>query len=122
MLRSAGLVAVVLIAVLHLWILVMESFLWQSKAIRKRFGMDEAKAALTAQMAKNQGLYNGFLAAGLIWALFTQDPEQLLFRATFFLACIAVAGVVGAITAMSSILYVQTVPALIALGLLWASR
>ena len=105
MLRSAGLAAVVLIAVLHLWIMVMESFLWQTKAIGKRFRMDEAKAAMTAQLAKNQGLYNGFLAAGLIWALVTADPDQQLARATFFLGCVAVAGVVGAITAMGSILY-----------------
>lgn len=120
--RSAALAAVVFIALLHVWIMIMESVLWQTPAVRKVFRNDAQKAETTAILAKNQGVYNGFLAAGLVWALFAPGPEELLTRATFFLCCIAVAGVVGAVTAARNILFVQTVPAVLALGLLWASR
>jgi putative membrane protein len=119
--RSLALVLIGLNALIHLYILVLESFLWRTPAGRKRFRMSEEKAEMTWVMAANQGLYNGFLAAGLVWAL-VSPPEQLLPRATFFLACIAIAGVVGAATAMKTILYIQTVPAVLALAALWASR
>jgi putative membrane protein len=112
-------VALVLVALLHLYILALEMFLWRTRA-RRVFRMTAEKAEATAQLAGNQGLYNGFLAAGLLWAL-VSGPE-LVPRATFFLLCIAAAGAYGAATVQRSILYVQTVPALVALAALWSSR
>jgi len=84
-------------------------FLWRGRA-RKVFRMSVEKAEMTAQMAQNQGLYNGFLAAGLIWALIAGVEH-----APFFLICVAVAGIFGAITVQKTILYVQTLPAALAL-------
>jgi len=98
-----------LVAVIHLYILVLEMFLWRGRA-RKVFRMSVEKAEMTAQMAQNQGLYNGFLAAGLIWALIAGVEH-----APFFLICVAVAGIFGAITVQKTILYVQTLPAALAL-------
>ena len=118
--RAAALALTALVAVIHLYILVLEMFLWNTPRGRKTFKMDEAKAAATQVLAANQGLYNGFLAAGLLWAL--ASGAELLPRATFFLACVAVAGLYGAATVGIRILYVQTVPALLALAALWASR
>ena len=114
--RTAALVLVALVAVIHLYILALEMFLWRTRGL-KVFRMTAEKAETTAVLAQNQGLYNGFLAAGLFWALLS-GPE-LLPRATFFLACVAVAGVFGAVTAAKQILYVQTVPAVLALAALW---
>jgi putative membrane protein len=117
--RTLALVLVALVALLHLYFLVLEMFLWRTRA-RRVFGMSAEKAEATAQLAANQGLYNGFLAAGLLWAL-VSGPE-LLPRASFFLACVAVAGAYGAWTVRRGILVVQTVPALLALGALWLGR
>jgi len=112
-------IAVALVAVLHLWILVLEMFLWTKPAGLKAFHNTPEKAADTAVLAANQGLYNGFLAAGLIFGLlYPADPAALHIQ-SFFLACVAVAGVYGAATAAKKILYIQTVPALIALALVW---
>ena len=113
--RTIALVLVALVALLHVYFMILETFLWRTRA-RRIFGMSAEKAEATAQLAGNQGLYNGFLAAGLVWAL-ASGPE-LLPRATFFLACIAVAGVYGAITVQRTILFVQAVPALLALAAL----
>jgi putative membrane protein len=99
-----------LVALIHLYILVLEMFLWRGRA-RKVFRMSAEKAEMTAQMAANQGLYNGFLAAGLIWALIAGVEH-----APFFLICVAVAGIYGAITVQKTILYVQTIPAALALA------
>jgi putative membrane protein len=99
-----------LVAVIHLYILALEMFLWRGRA-RKVFRMSAEKAEMTAQMAANQGLYNGFLAAGLVWALIAGVEH-----APFFLICVAVAGIYGAITVQKTILYVQTIPAALALA------
>jgi putative membrane protein len=117
--RTIALALVVLVALLHLYFLVLEMFLWRTRA-RQIFHMSEEKAEATAQLAGNQGLYNGFLAAGLLWALFS--GTELLPRATFFLACVAVAGVYGAATVERRILLVQAVPAALALVALWLGR
>ena|SRR5438105_2087077 len=119
--RTAAFVLVGLVAAIHLYILVLEMFLWRTPRGRKVFRLSEQQAEMSWQLAANQGLYNGFLAAGLIWALLS-GPEQVLARATFFLACVAIAGLYGAATVMRRILYVQTIPALVALGALWAGR
>ena len=108
------------IALLHVYILVNESFRWGRPAVNKAFGVTAEQAAIMKPMAANMGLYNGFLAAGLIWGLIAQDattPSIL----TFFLACVAVAGIVGTATTRNRrIVLIQTVPAAIGLVLLWA--
>ncbi len=107
-----------LIAVLHLYILWLEMFAWESRGPKVFRSVPRDLFAPTKAMMANQGLYNGFLAAGLIWSLIAA-PEFGARIATFFLCCIVVAGVYGAATAARRILYVQAVPALLALGLLW---
>ncbi|MBW8736349.1 MAG: DUF1304 domain-containing protein [Streptomyces turgidiscabies] len=108
-------VLVGLVAALHLYILVMEMFLWQREQGLKFHGFDPEMARATAAMAANQGLYNGFLAAGLIWGLIAADPTG--FRAqAFFLSCVIVAGVYGAATANRRILFAQALPGAIALA------
>ncbi|HLS83652.1 MAG TPA: DUF1304 domain-containing protein [Arenimonas sp.] len=101
---------VVLVALLHLGFLVLEMFLWTRPAGRKVFGLDPAFARASARLAMNQGLYNGFLAAGLLWGLWLDAGGICL----FFLGCVVVAGLFGAATVKRSILYVQALPALLA--------
>lgn len=108
-----GIVVAVLIALLHLWILVLEMFRWEHPRTRAIFGTSAELAATTRVMAANQGLYNGFLAAGLIWGVLRGDNGVVL----FFLGCVAVAGLYGAATVSRRIAMVQTLPAVIA-GLL----
>ena len=105
--------AVFLVAALHVYILVLEMFLWNKPAGLKAFGQTQALADATKVLAANQGLYNGFLAAGLFWGLFTQNREFML----FFLACVLVAGIYGAMTAARKILFVQALPAAVAIAL-----
>lgn len=98
------------VAVLHLYFLVLEMFLWTKPAGRKAFGLDPAFAEASRAMAANQGLYNGFLVAGLGWGLVSGDTDIRL----FFLGCVVVAGVFGAVTVSPRILLVQAVPAALA--------
>jgi len=114
-------VLVVLVALLHLWFLVLEMFLWTKPLGLKTFRntLDHAKASAT--LAANQGLYNGFLSAGLIWGLISPDPVLGLAVKKFFLGCVIVAGIYGAATVSSRIFFIQALPALLALGLLLAS-
>ena len=116
---AIGLIA--LVALLHVWFMVLESFLWRRPYGLRTFKMDQAKADATAPLAKNQGLYNGFLAVGLAWSLVGPEPMRFPL-ALFFLSCVAVAGVVGGITASRSIFYVQLAPALLAIGALVLAR
>lgn len=109
-------VLVALIAVLHLYILVLEMFLWQAPRTRAVFGMSEDMAAKTKVMAANQGLYNGFLAAGLIWSVCLGVLTEGRAVALFFLLCVLIAGLYGAMTASRRILFVQAAPS--ALGIL----
>jgi putative membrane protein len=107
---------VALIGLLHVYILVIEMFLWDKPAGLRAFGMKQEFATATKVLAGNQGLYNGFLAAGLFWGLSlgaAGNPVKV-----FFLLCVAVAGLYGAATAARKILFVQTVPAVIALALI----
>lgn len=104
-----------LVALIHVYILVLEMFLWTRPAGRKAFGLTPEFAQATRVLAANQGLYNGFLAAGLIWGLLLGGaglPVKL-----FFLGCVLVAGLYGAATASRKILYIQALPALIGLAL-----
>ncbi|MGW1718081.1 DUF1304 domain-containing protein [Streptomyces sp. NPDC002156] len=114
-------VLVGLVAALHAYILVLEMFLWQRPPGRKFHGFDPEMALATAKMAANQGLYNGFLAAGLVWGLIAADPTG--FRAqVFFLSCVIVAGVYGAATANRRILFAQALPGAIALAAVLVAR
>ncbi len=107
-------VLVALVAVLHVGFLVLEMFLWTAPAGRRTFGTDREFAASTRALAANQGLYNGFLAAGLVWGLLAGGDLRVPVL-TFFLCCVVVAGVVGAATVSRRILLVQALPALLAL-------
>jgi putative membrane protein len=109
---------IAIIAILHLGFLVLEMFLWNHRIGRKTFQMTKEVAQSSATLAANQGLYNGFLAAGLIWGLLSGElPVKL-----FFLSCVFIAGIFGGFTAKRSILYLQALPALIGLLLLYLSR
>jgi putative membrane protein len=111
---------VALVALEHVYILVLEMFLWTTPRGLRAFGMTRSQAEATAALAKNQGLYNGFLAAGLAWSLFA-PPAYAVSLQTFFLGCVIVAGVFGAMTAKPSILFVQALPAALALLAVWAA-
>ena len=106
-------VLVALMALLHGYILVLEMFLWTTKRGRRAFGTTVEFAEASKVLAANQGLYNGFLAAGLVWALLTGGGWDGYKIAMFFLGCILVAGIYGGATANKRILYIQAIPALV---------
>jgi len=110
---------VALVAALHVYFLVLEMFLWTRPLGLKTFRNSPEKAADSAVLAANQGLYNGFLAAGLVWGLVHSAPGFGFQIKTFFLLCVVIAGVYGALTVSRRILYVQAAPAAVALILLW---
>jgi putative membrane protein len=105
------------VGVSHLGILVLEMFFWDHPVGRKIFAMTPDVSASSATLAANQGLYNGFLAAGIAWALWSDRRELKL----FFLGCVVVAGVFGGITAKTSILLTQALPAVVAFAAVLAS-
>lgn len=107
---------VVLVALLHLWFLVLEMFLWDKPAGMRTFRNTPEKAAVTKVLAANQGLYNGFLAAGLLWGLSLGAGGTNI--QLFFLGCVIVAGVYGAATVSRKILFAQALPAALAMALL----
>ena len=115
--RALSSAVILLIAALHLYFLVLEMFLWTTPLGLKTFGMTPEVARSSAVLAANQGLYNGFLAAGLVWGVLR--PGRGIKR--FFLVCVLVAGLFGGLTAKPSILFVQALPAAVALLLLWLS-
>jgi putative membrane protein len=108
-----------LIAALHVYILVLEMFLWETPRAMKAFGLTPELARQTKNLAANQGLYNGFLAAGLFWGLFL-GPEGFQVK-VFFLLCVLIAGIYGAATANKRILFIQAIPAALALLVLLIS-
>lgn len=110
-----GTALIALVALIHVWILVMEMFLWETPRVRAIFRLTPEFAAATRVLAANQGLYNGFLAAGLILALLRGVPGAGLELAHFVLACVIVAGLYGAATVGRRIIYVQAAPAALAL-------
>ena len=116
--------AAILIAVtalLHVWFLALEMFLWQRPLGMRTFRLTPEVARTTATLAANQGLYNGFLAAGLIWSLLAAEPPGFQLR-VFFLACVIVAAIYGAATVQRGILFVQGLPAALALAAVLLSR
>ena len=109
---------VVLVGLLHLWFMVLEMFLWTRPAGLKTFRNTPERAESTKVLAGNQDLYNGFLAAGLLYAAVTGSREF----AVFFLLCVVAAGLYGAWSVSRRIFYVQALPALLALAALWWAR
>ena len=110
-------VSILIVALLHIAFLVIEMFLWDTKIGLRILGHSKEKAALTKTLAVNQGLYNGFLAAGLFWGI-TLGAEGFAIN-LFFLCCIITAGLFGALTVNKTIFYIQALPAMLALLLLF---
>ena len=106
-------ILVVLVAVLHLGFLALEMFFWDHPFGRKRFGMTPEYSKASASLAANQGLYNGFLAAGLLWSLAISDANWSINVALFFLSCVFIAGLYGAATVSKRIYFVQSIPAIV---------
>jgi putative membrane protein len=106
---------VALVAFLHAYFMVLEMFLWQKPLGLRTFRNTPERAADSAPLAANQGLYNGFLAAGLVWGLVHQTPAFAFQIKVFFLACVVIAGIYGAATFSRKILYMQGTPAALAL-------
>jgi putative membrane protein len=111
-------VLIALIALLHCWFLILEMFLWTRPSGRRAFGLSEEFAQQSRALAANQGLYNGFLVAGLVWGLWLGHDGTAV--KVFFLACVLVAGVFGGLTAARKILWIQALPAAIGLLLVLA--
>ncbi len=107
-----------IVALLHVGFFALEMFFWDHPIGRKRFGMTPEFSKASATLAANQGLYNGFLAAGLIWGLVINSAPVKI----FFLICVLIAGIYGGFTARRTILYMQALPALLALILVFLSR
>ena len=110
-------ILVLIVALLHAYFLVLEMFLWTTPTGRRVFGLDAEFAEQSKALAANQGLYNGFLVAGLVWGLVADRTDVQV----FFLLCVVVAGVYGAATVNRRILFVQAVPAVLALLAVWAA-
>ncbi|MDF0707098.1 DUF1304 domain-containing protein [Flagellimonas okinawensis] len=106
------------VAILHLYFLWLEMFAWTTKAKKVFRSLPEHLFEPTKTLAANQGLYNGFLSAGLIWSLMIEDPVWQVYVAFFFLGCVSVAGIYGALTASKKIFTVQALPALLGIVLL----
>lgn len=110
-------IVIAVVAVLHLGFLILEMFLWNHPIGRKTFKMTKEVSESSATLAANQGLYNGFLAVGLTWGLLSGEFSVKV----FFLVCVLIAGIYGGVTAKRSILYIQALPALLGLVLLYLS-
>ena len=108
-----------LVAFLHVYFLILEMFLWDKPYGRKTFGLTAEYAAASKTLAANQGLYNGFLAAGLVWGLLHSVPAFAFQIKVFFLICVIIAGLYGAWSVSKRILFVQALPAAIALVLVY---
>lgn len=118
--HAAATIVIALVALLHAYFMVLEMFFWTKPLGRRAFGLSAEFAEASKRLAANQGLYNGFLAAGLVWGLLLGDAGRHI--QVFFLGCVVIAGVFGALTVSRKILWVQAVPAVIALTLLWLAR
>ncbi|CAG1018242.1 hypothetical protein BURC_02993 [Burkholderiaceae bacterium] len=110
-------ILIALVALLHVYFLVLEMFLWDKPFGRRTFGLTAEFATASKTLAANQGLYNGFLAAGLLWGLILGPTGSSV--KVFFLACVVVAGIYGAMTVNRKIFFVQAVPALAAFAALY---
>ncbi|WP_315044606.1 DUF1304 domain-containing protein [Capnocytophaga sputigena] len=115
MLEKLAVIFTVLVALEHLYILYMEMFAWETRGKAFFKSLPEHLFPETKGLAANQGLYNGFLVAGLVWSFFINDPEWSLNVRLFFLGCVAVAGTYGGLTASKKIFFAQAMPAIIAI-------
>lgn len=115
-------IIVAIVALLHLYFLWLEMFAWTTKAKKVFRQFPEDLFEPTKTLAANQGLYNGFLSAGLIWSLFIGNPEWQVYVALYFLGCVAVAGIYGALTASKKIFTIQALPALLGIALFLAHQ
>ena len=115
-LNLASSIVIALVALIHVYIFILEMFLWDKPIGLKTFGHSQAAASASKVLAANQGLYNGFLAAGLVWGLYLGTAGSAI--KFFFLGCILVAGIYGGLTAKRKILVIQAAPAAVALLLL----
>ena len=113
-------IVVTIIALMHVWFLILEMLLWDKPTGRRAFGTTAEYAAQTKVLAANQGLYNGFLAAGLCWGLLLGGSEGLHVK-LFFLGCVLVAGIYGGLTATRKVLWIQAAPAAAGLALVLLS-
>lgn len=104
-----------LICLIHMYFMFLEMKLWEKKRIRQMFGLSEELAKQTRMMAFNQGLYNGFLAAGLLWSLLSSDLNLRTQLQIFFLGCVLIAGVIGGLTVTKRIFWIQGLPAAVTL-------
>ena len=114
-------ILILTIAILHIFFLILEMFLWTKPLGLKVFRQSAQKAEASKILAANQGLYNGFLVAGLFWSLLEANPFHALSLKIFFLSCVFIAGLFGAMTVSRRIFWIQACPALIALILVWLS-
>lgn len=112
---------IVYVILFHLWAMVLEMFFWTKPLGRKTFGLSKEDAEVSKTLAANQGLYNGFLVAGLVLSFFVPNPDTTFTLQVFFLACVSLAGLYGGITAKMSIMFMQGLPAMLALALLFLS-
>jgi putative membrane protein len=112
-------IVLLVISLLHFYFLILEMFFWEKPRGLKTFGLTREQAAASKTLAANQGLYNGFLAAGLLWGVYLGDAGGSV--KIFFLCCIIIAGIYGAATANRKILFVQALPAAVGLGLVLLS-
>ena len=120
--RMLSLILVVLVAAEHLYFMYLEMFVWTTPKTRRAFGTTAEFAEASKSLAANQGLYNGFLSAGLVWSLLHPDNAFAMQLKVFFLACVIVAAIYGALSVKRSILYMQGFPAMLALAaVLYAS-
>ncbi|RIK31734.1 MAG: DUF1304 domain-containing protein [Anaerolineae bacterium] len=111
-------ILIMLVAILHLGFLALEMFFWDHPFGRKRFKMTPEYSKASASLAANQGLYNGFIAAGLVWGLIAKDASIQI----FFLVCVVIAGIYGGLTTRRTILYIQALPGLLALAAVFLAR
>lgn len=111
-----------IVAALHVYFFILEMFLWTKPIGLKVFGNSLERAQASAVLAANQGLYNGFLALGLVWAFIHPVPDFSYQIKLFFLSCVVIAGLYGAYSVSSKILFVQAMPAVVALFLLWFQK
>lgn len=121
MLATVSLILVGLVTIEHIYFMILEMFLWTTPKGRKAFGMTEEFAKSTATLAANQGLYNGFLAAGLLWSFFAEAEMAFALR-LFFLSCVVIAGIYGGLTVNKKISILQAIPAALALLCVFLGR
>ncbi len=115
-------ILIIFVALEHLYFMYFEMFAWETIGKKTFKSLPEHLFTPTKALAANQGLYNGFLAAGLIWIILINDPMWKLNVGIFFLSCVIIAGIYGALTASKKIFYVQAIPAIVALIFLWFTR